>query len=166
MDKVCSITGTSKKAYLKAVKAFCATGRPDKAGTILYAMGITQSTHGTQNVRAVAMLQMLLGNIGIAGGGVNALRGESNVQGSTDYGLLFHLLPGYLKSPEFDNVDLKPIRRSGPPRPRTPGAPTGGATPPSTLPAFSRPGTAIMPRRRTTSATPTSPSKTVAPAIC
>jgi len=107
VDMVCSITGTKKEDYLKVVQNFCATGRPDKAGTILYAMGITQSTHGTQNVRAVAMLQMLLGNIGIAGGGVNALRGESNVQGSTDYGLLFHTLPGYLKSPEFDNVDLK-----------------------------------------------------------
>jgi formate dehydrogenase major subunit len=107
IETVCSITGTRMEDYIKVAKNFCATGRPDKAGTILYAMGITQSTHGTQNVRAVAMLQMLLGNIGIAGGGVNALRGESNVQGSTDYGLLFHLLPGYLKSPEFDNVDLK-----------------------------------------------------------
>ena len=107
VDKVCSITGTRKEDYLRVAENFCATGRADKAGTILYAMGITQSTHGTQNVRAVAMLQMLLGNIGIAGGGVNALRGESNVQGSSDYGLLFHLLPGYLKSPEFDNVDLK-----------------------------------------------------------
>ena len=107
VEKVCSITGTKKEDYLAVAKAFCGTGRPDKAGTILYAMGITQSTHGTQNVRAVAMLQMLLGNIGIAGGGVNALRGESNVQGSTDYGLLFHILPGYLKSPEFDNTDLK-----------------------------------------------------------
>ena len=107
VEKVCAITGTKKEDYLAVAKAFCGTGRPDKAGTILYAMGITQSTHGTQNVRAVAMLQMLLGNIGIAGGGVNALRGESNVQGSTDYGLLFHILPGYLKSPEFDNTDLK-----------------------------------------------------------
>jgi len=107
VDMVCSITGTNKEDYIKVAQAFCATGRADKAGTLLYAMGITQSTHGTQNVRATAMLQMLLGNIGIAGGGVNALRGESNVQGSTDYGLLFHLLPGYLKSPEFDNVDLK-----------------------------------------------------------
>jgi formate dehydrogenase major subunit len=107
VEMVCSITGTKMEDYLKIAKNFCSTGRPDKSGTILYAMGITQSTHGTQNVRAVAMLQMLLGNIGIAGGGVNALRGESNVQGSTDYGLLFHLLPGYLKSPEFDNVDLK-----------------------------------------------------------
>jgi formate dehydrogenase-N alpha subunit len=107
IDTVCAITGTRKEDYLRVAQAFCATGRADKAGTLLYAMGITQSTHGTQNVRAVAMLQMLLGNIGIAGGGVNALRGESNVQGSTDYGLLFHILPGYLKSPEFDNEDLK-----------------------------------------------------------
>lgn len=106
-DKVCSITGTKKEDFLKVAETFCATGRSDKAGTLLYAMGITQSTHGTQNVRAVAMLQLLLGNIGIAGGGVNALRGESNVQGSTDYGLLFNSLPGYLKSPEYDNVDLK-----------------------------------------------------------
>lgn len=107
VDKVCAITGSKKADYLKAAEAFCATGRADKAGSLLYAMGITQSTHGTQNVRATAMLQMLLGNVGIAGGGVNALRGESNVQGSTDYGLLFHTLPGYLKSPEFDNTDLK-----------------------------------------------------------
>ena len=98
---VCEITGTSMEDYLNVAQNFCATGTPDKAGTILYAMGITQSTHGTQNVRAVAMLQMLLGNIGIAGGGVNALRGESNVQGSTDYGLLYHVLPGYLASPEY-----------------------------------------------------------------
>jgi formate dehydrogenase major subunit len=118
--KVCAITGTKKEDYLAVAKAFCGTGRADKAGTILYAMGITQSTHGTQNVRAVAMLQMLLGNIGIAGGGVNALRGESNVQGSTDYGLLFHILPGYLKSPEFDNVDLKSYLEKWTPKTRDP----------------------------------------------
>ena len=120
VDMVCSITGTKKEDYLKVAQNFCATGRPDKAGTILYAMGITQSTHGTQNVRAVAMLQMLLGNIGIAGGGVNALRGESNVQGSSDYGLLFHLLPGYMKSPEFDNVDLKAYNEKWTPQTKDP----------------------------------------------
>lgn len=107
IDKVCAITGTEKEAYLKVAKAFCGTGRPDRAGTILYAMGITQSTHGVQNVRAVSVLQLLLGNIGIAGGGVNALRGESNVQGSTDYGLLFHVLPGYLASPEYSDETLE-----------------------------------------------------------
>ena len=116
LDMVCSITGTKKGDYLAVADAFCGTGRADKAGTILYAMGITQSTHGTQNVRAVAMLQLLLGNIGIAGGGVNALRGESNVQGSTDYGLLFHVLPGYLKSPEIDNVNLAAYNEKWTPR--------------------------------------------------
>ncbi|MBP6942341.1 MAG: formate dehydrogenase-N subunit alpha [Syntrophorhabdaceae bacterium] len=104
---VCKITGTDQDDFLKAAEAFCSTGRPGRAGTILYAMGITQSTHGVQNVRAVAMLQMLLGNIGIAGGGVNALRGESNVQGSTDYGLLFHVLPGYLPAPEYRDETLE-----------------------------------------------------------
>ncbi|AJE02756.1 formate dehydrogenase [Geobacter pickeringii] len=120
VDTVCAITGTKKEDYLKVAKAYCGTGRADKAGTILYAMGITQSTHGSQNVRAVALLQMLLGNIGIAGGGVNALRGESNVQGSTDYGLLFHILPGYLKSPEFDNVDLKAYNEKWTPKTKDP----------------------------------------------
>ena len=104
---VCKVTGADADAFLKVADAFCGTGRADKAGTILYAMGITQSTHGVQNVRAVAMLQMLLGNMGIAGGGVNALRGESNVQGSTDYGLLYHTLPGYLASPEFNETTLE-----------------------------------------------------------
>jgi formate dehydrogenase major subunit len=107
VETVCAVTGTKKDDYLRVAQTFCGTGRPDRAGTILYAMGITQSTHGTQNVRAVAMLQMLLGNIGIAGGGVNALRGESNVQGSTDHGLLFHQLPGYLPSPEYSDATLE-----------------------------------------------------------
>ena len=107
VDMVCSVTGSKKEDYLKVAQAFCSTGRPDKAGTILYAMGITQSTHGVQNVRATALLQLLLGNIGIAGGGVNAMRGESNVQGSTDYGLLFHVLPGYMASPDYSDTSLE-----------------------------------------------------------
>jgi formate dehydrogenase-N alpha subunit len=106
VDTVCAITGTNKDDYITVAEAFCSTGRADRAGAIMYAMGITQSTHGVQNVRATAMLQLLLGNIGIAGGGVNALRGESNVQGSTDYGLLFHVLPGYMATPEFSDINL------------------------------------------------------------
>ena len=100
IDTVCSITGTPKHKYMQVVEAYCATGAPDKAGTILYAMGTTQHTVGTENVRAFAILQLLLGNIGRPGGGVNALRGESNVQGSTDWALLYHILPGYLNSVE------------------------------------------------------------------
>jgi len=99
MDTVCSITGTPIEDYRKICEHYTSTWAPNRVGTWLYAMGTTQHTHGTQNVRTYAILQLLLGNMGRAGGGVNAMRGESNVQGSTDYGLLFHLLPGYLKSP-------------------------------------------------------------------
>jgi formate dehydrogenase major subunit len=105
-EKVCEITGTPVQDYMEVARTFCSTGRADKAATILYAMGTTQHTVGTQNVRSYAILQLLLGNIGIAGGGINALRGESNVQGSTDYAILFHILPGYLNAPTFDNTDL------------------------------------------------------------
>ncbi len=103
VERVC---GTPKDKFLQVAQTFCSTGAPDKSGTILYAMGQTQHTVGTQNVRVMAMLQLLLGNIGIPGGGVNALRGESNVQGSTDMALLFHDLPGYLGLPTDRQADL------------------------------------------------------------
>ncbi len=99
LDTVVRTTGTPKEQLLQIYEAFAATGKPNKAGTILYAMGITQHTVGSQNVRIMAMVQLLLGNIGIAGGGVNALRGESNVQGSTDFGLLYHNTTGYMETP-------------------------------------------------------------------
>ncbi len=107
VDTMRSITGMPKNLFLKIAETFCSTGTRDKAGTIMYAMGATQHTVGTQNVRSYAILQLLLGNIGMAGGGINALRGESNVQGSTDYGLLFQNLPGYLKSPEKEDATLE-----------------------------------------------------------
>jgi formate dehydrogenase major subunit len=104
VEQVC---GTPKDKFLQVAELYCATGAPDKSGTIMYAMGQTQHTVGTQNVRATALLQLLLGNIGIPGGGVNALRGESNVQGSTDMALLFGDLPGYLGCPTDQHPDLK-----------------------------------------------------------
>jgi formate dehydrogenase major subunit len=99
VDTVTKITGAPRDTYLDVCRHFASTWAPNRVGTWLYAMGATQHTHGTQNIRAYAILQTLLGNMGMAGGGINALRGESNVQGSTDMGLLFHLLPGYLSSP-------------------------------------------------------------------
>ena len=98
-ETVSSITGTPKDELLKVYEMYTATGKKGKAGTIMYAMGWTQHTVGVQNIRAMAIIQLLLGNMGVAGGGVNALRGESNVQGSTDHCILFHILPGYLKTP-------------------------------------------------------------------
>jgi formate dehydrogenase major subunit len=103
VERVC---GTPRDRFLEVAEILGATGRPDRAGTILYAMGQTQHTVGTQNVRAMAILQLLLGNIGVPGGGVNALRGESNVQGSTDMALLFQDLPGYLGCPTEAHADL------------------------------------------------------------
>ncbi len=100
IDTVCKITGTPRNKYMEVLDTYCATGASDKVGTIMYAMGTTQHTVGVENVRSYAMLQLLLGNIGRAGGGVNALRGESNVQGSTDWAMLYHILPGYLNTPE------------------------------------------------------------------
>ncbi len=99
-EKVEQITGCPKESFLKVAELFTSTCKPDRVATIMYAMGTTQHTVGTQNVRAYAILQLLLGNIGLAGGGINALRGESNVQGSTDAGLLWHILTGYNPCPE------------------------------------------------------------------
>ncbi len=104
---VSQITGTPEKDLVEVYKTYASTGKPDKAGTIMYAMGWTQHTVGVQNIRTMSMIQLLLGNMGIAGGGVNAMRGESNVQGSTDQALLFHILPGYLKTPRASNTSLK-----------------------------------------------------------
>jgi formate dehydrogenase major subunit len=97
--KVEEISGVSQAKFNEIAPIFAASGRVGKSATIMYAMGATQHTNGTQIIRGYGILQMLLANIGVAGGGINALRGESNVQGSTDYGLLFGNLPGYLKQP-------------------------------------------------------------------
>jgi len=107
LDKVSSITGVSKENLLKVYEIYSATGVPDKAGTECYALGWTHHTVGSQNIRTMAIIQLLLGNMGIAGGGINALRGEPNVQGSTDHCILYGNLPGYLKMPvsSLDSLD-------------------------------------------------------------
>jgi formate dehydrogenase major subunit len=79
----------------------------NRPGTVLYALGMTQHTVGVQNIRSFGILQMLLGNIGKPGGGVNALRGEPNVQGASDMALLFNYVPGYLASPSHTEATLE-----------------------------------------------------------
>ena len=106
LDKVSGITGTPKEKLVEVYKLYASTGKPNRVGTELYAMGWTQHTIGTQNIRAMTIIQLLLGNMGMAGGGINALRGESNVQGSTDHGLLFNVLPGYLPTTSASLVTL------------------------------------------------------------
>ncbi len=106
IEKVSSITGTPVEDLKTVYEMYTSTGVKDKAGTIMYALGWTQHTVGAQNIRTMAMIQLLLGNIGVAGGGVNALRGEPNVQGSTDQAILTHILPGYLKAPAGSMANL------------------------------------------------------------
>ena len=103
------ITGIPKDQFLKASDLFTSIrkdGDMKKVATIMYAVGWTQHTFGTQIIRTAAMLQLLLGNVGRAGGGVNALRGHSNIQGATDMGGMFDILPGYLKVPTPADTDL------------------------------------------------------------
>src|SRR4029077_10927982 len=86
-----------------------------------YAVGWTQHTFGTQIIRTAAMIQLLLGNVGRAGGGVNALRGHSNIQGATDMAGVFDTLPGYLKMPNPNDTDLAAFLKRIPPTASKPG---------------------------------------------
>ncbi len=117
---VSSITGTPEKDLKLVWETYAKTGAVDKTGTIMYAMGWTQHTVGVQNIRMMAMIQLILGNMGRPGGGVNALRGESNVQGSTDHCLLFHIWPGYLKTARASNVSLDAYNKKWTPKTNDP----------------------------------------------
>ena len=120
LDKVSDTTGVSKENLLKVYKIYAATGKPEKSGTMLYALGWTQHTKGVQNIRSAAIVQLLLGNIGVAGGGINALRGEPNVQGSTDHTLLYHLVPGYMAMPRADWQTLADYHKANTPKSNDP----------------------------------------------
>src|SRR5271169_836290 len=103
------ITGIPQKQFGDAAELFTSVrkdGDMKKVATIIYAVGWTQHSFGTQIIRTAAMLQLLMGNVGRAGGGVNALRGHSNIQGATDMAGIFDILPGYLKMPNPVDADL------------------------------------------------------------
>jgi len=87
-DMVERVCGTPKAKFLQICETIASTASPTRAMTVMYALGWTQHTVGSQMIRCAAMMQLLLGNIGIAGGGMNALRGHSNIQGLTDLGLM------------------------------------------------------------------------------
>jgi formate dehydrogenase major subunit len=95
-EMVSRITGTPQDKFLKVCEYIASTSVPTRTMTIMYALGWTQHSQGTQMIRTAAIVQLLLGNIGVPGGGMNALRGHSNIQGLTDLGLLSNSLPGYL----------------------------------------------------------------------
>ena len=118
------ITGVPREQFLKAADLFTSIrkdGDTKKVGTIIYAVGWTQHTSGTQTIRTAAMLQLLLGNVGRAGGGVNALRGHSNIQGATDMAGIFDVLPGYLKVPKPEDGSFEGWMKRATPTVSTPG---------------------------------------------
>jgi formate dehydrogenase major subunit len=98
-----NISGIPAAKIKEIADIFCSA----KPATILYALGMTQHTTAVQGIRCYAIIQLLLGNIGKAGGGINALRGEPNVQGSTDMANLYNNLPGYLPAPNHTDKTLR-----------------------------------------------------------
>ena len=107
-EMVSKITGTPKDQFLKVAEMLGETSATDKVMTILYALGWTQHSVGSQNIRTMAMIQLLLGNMGRPGGGVNALRGHANVQGITDMCALPENLSGYMNAPtDSDDTRVK-----------------------------------------------------------
>jgi formate dehydrogenase major subunit len=113
--------GSPKDKFLETCKLLGSCANPHRVATMLYALGWCHHSVGSQNVRIGAMVQLLMGNIGEAGGGTQALRGHSNVQGLTDLGLLSNQLPGYLTLPNEPEQDYagfiaartkKPLRKN------------------------------------------------------
>ena len=104
VERIC---GTPKEQFLHIAEMIGECSAPDKTMTSMYALGWTQHSKGAQNIRGMAMLQLILGNIGVRGGGMNALRGHSNIQGLTDMGLMSNLLPGYLNMPTEKDTDFE-----------------------------------------------------------
>jgi formate dehydrogenase major subunit len=100
------ITGTPKDKFLKVASMISECSSKTKTMTSMYALGWTQHSKGSQNIRTMAMLQLILGNIGVRGGGMNALRGHSNIQGLTDVGLMSNMIPGYLTLPTEREPDF------------------------------------------------------------
>jgi len=120
-EKVEEICGTPKAKFQQICEIVATTAAPDKVLTHLYALGWTQHSQGSQMIRTMAMIQLLLGNMGMPGGGMNALRGHSNIQGLTDLGLLSHLLPGYLTVPTEADADYATYIEKRTPKPLRPG---------------------------------------------
>src|SRR5712691_4862789 len=97
VERIC---GTPKDKFLKVAEIVTSTYPANRVGTITYALGWTQHSTAVQIIRTAAMLQLLLGNVGMPGGGVDAFRGHSNIQGATDTAGNTEILPGYLKTPQ------------------------------------------------------------------
>jgi len=103
-EMVQEVCGISPEQFAQVADALTRNSGRERTTAFCYAVGWTQHSVGVQNIRAAAILQLLLGNVGRPGGGIMALRGHASIQGSSDIPTLFNLLPGYLPMP---NVDLE-----------------------------------------------------------
>ena len=104
VEKVC---GIPPDLFHKVAHALAAASGPERTAAVCYAVGWTQHSKGVQIIRAAAILQLLLGNIGRPGGGILALRGHASIQGSTDIPTLYDILPGYLTMPRKGDETLQ-----------------------------------------------------------
>ena len=93
------VTGCPRETFLKVAETLLHNAGRERTSAWCYAVGWTHHTTGVQMIRAAAIIQLLLGNIGRPGGGILALRGHCSIQGSTDVPTLYNLLPGYLPQP-------------------------------------------------------------------
>ena len=98
-ERVSEICGCSVESFLEVARVLCENSGRERTSAIVYSVGWTQHTVGVQNIRAASIIQLLLGNIGRPGGGILALRGHANIQGSTDIPTLYNILPGYIPMP-------------------------------------------------------------------
>jgi formate dehydrogenase major subunit len=98
-ERVAEICGCTPADVTRVARALCENSGRERTSAVVYSVGWTQHTVGVQNIRAASIMQLLLGNIGRPGGGILALRGHANIQGSTDIPTLFDILPGYIPMP-------------------------------------------------------------------
>ncbi|MBV8600337.1 MAG: molybdopterin-dependent oxidoreductase, partial [Candidatus Eremiobacteraeota bacterium] len=106
-ENVERICGTPRDLFLRVAEALCENSGRERTSAFVYSVGWTQHTVGVQYIRAAAILQLLLGNIGRPGGGIMALRGHASIQGSTDIPTLFEILPGYIPMPHAEHATLR-----------------------------------------------------------
>ncbi len=104
-ERVQRVCGIPPELFLEAARALADASGPERTAAICYSVGWTQHSKGVQIIRAAAILQLLLGNIGRPGGGILALRGHASIQGSTDIPTLYDMLPGYLPMPKAEPGD-------------------------------------------------------------
>ena len=96
---VAQTCGCSSAEVIRVAELLARNSGRDRTSSIVYALGWTQHSTGVQMIRAAAIIQLLLGNIGRPGGGIMAMRGHCSIQGSTDIPTLYDLLPGYIPQP-------------------------------------------------------------------